>query len=123
MPDNDSTPTCVVPDTNVWISQNLLRSPSASALLFSLVRVRGLLGLPEIVEMELRKQALRIAREIREEIVHDTRQLGDLLGSSPNQLVDDQDLPTDDQINATVQGRLDALEKVVIRVPFTFEHA
>ena len=122
MTDNNSAP-CVVLDTNVWISQNLLRSPSASALLFSLLQAKGMLGFPEVVELEVRKQALRVARENRERIVQQVRHLSDMLGTSPNQLIDEQDLPTDDQITATVQERIVSLEKLLVRVPFTHEHA
>jgi hypothetical protein len=116
-------PNCVVLDTNVWISQNLLRSPATSALLFSMIRAGSLLGLPEVIELEIKKQALRAARELRNDIAQHTRQLGLLLGTPARHILDEEDLPTDEQILGAIQTRISALETMIVRIPFTHEHA
>jgi hypothetical protein len=58
---NVSKPICVVLDTNVWVHKtNLLRTALGAALINSLWRLEGLLGLPEVVEEEIAKNTVKL---------------------------------------------------------------
>lgn len=56
-PADDPRPICVVSDTNVWRSELLLRTARGVALLYKIRRSGGVLGMPEVIEREIVKQA------------------------------------------------------------------
>jgi hypothetical protein len=61
---NDSKPLCVVLDTNIWVYKtSLLRTALGAALINYLVRLKGVLGLPEVVEEEIVKQTAKFGAE------------------------------------------------------------
>ncbi len=112
---------CVVLDTNVWVyGTSLLRTALGAALTYSLVRLGGTLGLPEVVEMELVKHTVSEGKKSVEAIRAGVSRLSQLTGS-----VGDYShlLHTDDSLKAAAKQRLEVLEHLVERVPFTLDHA
>ena len=53
----------VVLDANVWVAERLLRSSIGNARLLSLTSSRALLGLPEVIEMEVNLVVLQRATQ------------------------------------------------------------
>jgi predicted nucleic acid-binding protein len=114
-------PICVVLDTNVWVYRTwLLRTALGAALTHSLVRSKGTLGVPEVVEMELVKHTVRAGKESVDAIMAGVSRLSRLTGS-----VGDYShlLQTEDSLEAAARQRLEALDHLIVRVPFTLEHA
>jgi hypothetical protein len=114
----DAPRTCVILDTNQWIQHLMLRSPTAAAVLYSLRQQDGVLGLPYVIEEELRRHAVDKGRRARDQVVSGLDALGRLLGSAPAPT-----LPGDDVLDRAASTRLDELAPFLVRVPFTFEQA
>jgi hypothetical protein len=123
--------TVVVLDTNVWRSELLLTSPLGEALVFALVQDQGTIGLPEIVELELKKHVVRAGMEASNQIQANldfiqriqtgrSRPESDLmfaLGLSFARY------PEEAEVARWIDRRLDALPFDLRRVPFTEGHA
>ncbi len=107
---------CVILDTNVWLSSILLRSELGKALLHSIHRAKGSLGLPEVVEMELvargSDMALRAAAKARSHISF----LEGILGARINMT-----LPKRDKLEEAVKARIQWLGPMIQRIPLTLE--
>lgn len=74
---------CVVVDTNQWISHLMLRSPTAAAVLYSLRQQRGVIGLPFVIEEELKRLAFVEGVRARDQITTGLDRLQRLVGSAP----------------------------------------
>ncbi len=112
------SPPCVVVDTNVWYSNLLLRSSLGPSLLYSLNRASGALGLPEVIESEIRKQLLGVGLQAAGRIQQSFREISAIMGSHSPYTV-----PTSDQIAAAIESRLVELDPLVVRVPLKLKHA
>lgn len=111
-------PICVLVDTNRWRSSLLLRTPAAAALMFAVSQAHGALGLPEVVEREVVKHGIELGWEARERVHKSLADIRALVGSTP-----EVRLPTDQQLTSAVASRLEDLEAVLLRVPFTVDVA
>ncbi len=114
-------PVCIVLDTSVWVSQAwLLRTALGAALTHSLVRLKGTLGLPEVVEMEIVKHTVKAGRESVDKINAEASKLSKLTGVVGDYM---HLLHTEDSLEAAAKKRLQELDYRIERVPFTFDHA
>lgn len=105
-------------DTNTWRSTQLLKDPRSAALLYALDSVGGKIGMPEVIEREVFKHGVAMGRLARESIEKNLRTIRALLGESPGVR-----LPTDQDFETVVNGRLAELEHLFHRVSFTAEIA
>jgi predicted nucleic acid-binding protein len=109
---------CVVLDTNIWRSSQLLSDPVSAALLYALESVGARLGMPEVIEREVFKHGIEMGRIARNQIEKNLRIIRALVGESPG-----IELPTDEMFESAVTRRLTALEGQFHRIPFTAEVA
>lgn len=96
----------------------LLRTPLGAALTNAVLRVDGLLGLPQIVEEEIIKHTVKAGSEAATQIRKNIEKVEMLVG-----WVDDFAVPTDETFKASAEERLRELEDLLKRVPFDFEQA
>ncbi len=109
---------CVVLDTNVLISKRLLRTPIGRALLSTLKRLNGKLGLPEVVESELLKNVVKVGFAAASKVSNNLETVQTLLGHPSS-----YKSPTKQDFQKSVNERLEELSDLIRRVPFGFEHA
>ena len=96
----------------------MLRTTMGSALLYTLNSAQHKLALPEVLEEEVYKQTERAASEAKEKIDRYFRDIQAIVGfHSP------YELPNEDKIRKSIAARFQELEKLLVRVPFTLEHA
>ncbi|HUT92301.1 MAG TPA: PIN domain-containing protein [Thermoguttaceae bacterium] len=116
--DNTGKPDCVVIDTNIWRSELLLKTPVGASFVYTLGRQRAFLGLPEVVEQELTRQIVEAGHLAAEALEKSSRTINTLTDSPfpPS-------IPTDAALEEKVVERLRHLESILVRVPFTLEHA
>ncbi len=103
---------CIVLDTNVWRESNCLRAPSAISLVDTGILLGAMIGLPEVVERELKILWRDDAEDSLEVAQRFERTIGRALS-----------LPTIEQIEHVLAGRLEELASLIVRVPLTIEHA
>jgi hypothetical protein len=112
-------PVCAVVDTSVWRAEPLLKTPMGLTLVYTLSRLKGFIGLPEVVEAELKVQIVEAGREAADKV------RGPLL--TLRTLTDDpflgRELPTPKTFETKVDERLEELSRVLAREAFTLEHA
>ncbi len=109
---------CVLLDTNAWRRNLLLRTAMGSAFLYTLNTSKYKLALPEVIEEEIYKHTERAAAEAKDKIVRNFRDIQAIIGShSP------YSLPDNETIKDSIADRFNELEKLLLRVPFTLEHA
>jgi hypothetical protein len=111
-------PLCVVLDTNVWLNNPLLKDPLGAALLFSIRRMRGYIGMPEVIEEEIIKNVVKTGVKAVESINTAYRKVLILMGSA-----DDYQVPSEAELEESAKSRLQELDSLLRRVPFTLEHA
>lgn len=116
----EQKPICVVIDTNIWCQDSnlLLKTAMGSALLYILKQSNGKIGLPEIIEEEIIRNTVKIGIESVEAISKNFETIKLLMS-----FIKPYELPEKDQIEAVVIERLAELEELIIRIPFTLEHA
>ncbi len=108
----------VVLDSNIWMEHQLLRSRLGAALIHKLIQAKGKIGLPEIVEMELKSRVREIAKNAFDGIHRHGRALQNLSGHTVRLT-----LPKEEQLGDGTQLRLEELKNLVLRLPFKIEHA
>ncbi len=118
-PHGSGKPICVVVDTCVWRAEPLLKTPLGVTLVYSVSRRGDVIGLPEVVELELKKQIVEAGLEAADKArgpLHILRTLVDdhFLGTH---------LPTRDKLSKSVDKRIAQLDPVLVREPFTLQHA
>ena len=111
-------PDCVVIDSNIWRSELLLKTPVGVSLVYTLGRQHGFIGLPEVVQGELTRQILEVGNEAAQSLEKSSRIINTLT-DSPFPAV----IPTDADLEQKVADRLGELGPILVRVPFTLEHA
>jgi hypothetical protein len=109
---------CVVIDTNIWRSELLLKTPVGMSFIYTLGRQQWRLALPEVVERELAKQIVEAGLGAVEHANKESRIVATLTGLPPWLL--SQKASDFEQI---VNTRLSELTPILVRVPFTIEHA
>lgn len=111
-------PVCVLLDTNTWRRNLLLRTSMGSAFLYTLNTAKHKLGLPEVIEEEVYKHTELAASDAKDKIERNFRDIQAIVGfHSP------YELPNDEAIKGSITERFCELEKLLVRVPFTLNHA
>jgi hypothetical protein len=118
-PQDSPKPICAVVDTSIWRAEPLLKTPLGVTLVYTLHRRGGVVGLPEIVELELKGQIVEAGLDAANRAsgpLHMLRTLTDdpFLGTR---------VPCEDKLREKVQERITQLDPVLVREPFTIEHA
>lgn len=111
-------PVCIVLDTNIWRKNLLLRTGLGSAFLYTVNRGKYKIGLPEIIEDEVVLHTENAAKEAIEKIDKSFRELQSVMGTHSKYT-----LPNDKQISESIISRFSELEELIVRIPFTLEHA
>jgi hypothetical protein len=116
----DPKPFFVVIDTNIWIQDSslLLNTVMGSALLYILKQSNGKIGLPEIIEEELTRNTVNNGIEAVEAINKNFKTIEIIMGSRPS-----YEGPNKAKFETGVKQRLRELSDLIVRIPFTFEHA
>src|SRR5262245_40313303 len=114
----EGKPGCVVIDTNIWRSSLLLKTPIGQSLIYALQRQGGRIGLPEVIEAELRDQVVQAGLDAADKLREQSRIVNTLTDSPFPAPV-----PTRPELEKKVKERLTELASILARVPFTFEHA
>lgn len=108
----------VVFDTNIWKSALYFRSPMGSAVRHFLRKNGTVVGLPEVIELEVRRW---VRADIGEAIVSITKS-EDRLRSIMGKL-NEVKLPSPEQIDQFVETVTDGFEPQLLRLPFDLEGA
>ena len=111
-------PDCVVLDTNIWRSALLLKTQMGQSLIYVLQRQGGRIGLPEVIEAELTAQVVEVGVEAAKKLENLSR-IVNVLTDSPFPAT----VPTEAEFEKKVEEKLAELASILVRVPFTFEHA
>src|SRR5712691_8402588 len=111
-------PDCVVIDTNIWRSDLLLKTPVGTALVYTLARQSGFIGLPEVVKKELPKQIVEEGLNAAEKL----KNLSQII-TTLTDLPFFSSLPTERDLEQIVDARIAELAPILLPVPFTLEHA
>jgi PIN domain-containing protein len=114
----DDVPFYVVLDANVWVAERLLLSSLGSAVLFSLTGAHALIGLPEVVESEVKSVLTAQAEEAVEGVRKNTHLLGQL--SRQREM---HHVPTSEAIQEGMEQRWAELGGILKRIPFSLEQA
>lgn len=108
----------VILDANAWVAERLLRSSIGSALLLGLTSSHALLGLPEVIEMEVNRVILLQAAEHTETLRKSANFLRQISGQHGL-----HEIPTLEGIKEGLQHRWGELNGLLERHPFTLELA
>jgi hypothetical protein len=111
-------PTILLLDANVWISELMLKSFPGASLVDLLSPSAGKILLPEIVERELNQGILRQAQSSGKKATDEIGWLKRLIGQELNFVP-----PSSAIVEKAIKTGLQALEPLLIRTKFTFEHA
>src|SRR4051812_28199447 len=108
---------CVVLDANIWVSQLLLNSSIGAAFLYRLRKIQGVIGLPEVVEMEVMTQVLRKGREARDTVQQNLANIRSLVGETQ-----ELKLPSDGEFTRAIEERFSTLSRLIERIPINPSH-
>src|SRR5438270_4801456 len=114
----ESKQLCAVTDTNIWRSQLLLKTTLGAALVYAVRKRNGVVGLPEVVEMEIRKHIIKAGREAAAQVVEGLETIKVLMGQCPV-----CELPGAAAFEQAVDRRLEEMKHFLVRVAFTIGHA
>src|SRR5438105_11400294 len=117
-PQHDPKIACIVLDTNIWRSQLLLKTNLGIALLHYVRQMGARIGLPEIVEQEVKKQIVLAGEEAKDLVKQGLSTIEVLIGSRPDYL-----LPDVLELEKAVEERFREMESFLARVSFSLEHA
>lgn len=116
---HQDAPYCLVLDANAWIAERLLQSAVGNAVLYAVAANGAVIGLPEIVEMEvhrvLKSEAIKATAALRRHV--------DLLRQLSGHQGTFYPVPTEKAIHDGIARRWEELGGVLVRAPFTFEQA
>jgi hypothetical protein len=108
---------CVVLDANIWVRQMLLNSSLGAAFLYQLRAASAVIGLPEVVEMEVMARIVDEAKEARGAVERNLAKIRSLVGET-----DEINLPSDKGLQAAVQARFSTLDEFILRTAITPSH-
>ncbi|MGH7814459.1 MAG: PIN domain-containing protein [Candidatus Binataceae bacterium] len=114
----EGIPYYVILDANVWIAERLLQSSLGSATLFNLTRSHALIGLPEIVEIEVKSVLTQQAEKAAEDLRKNARLLRQLSGQRAWHVV-----PTSEAVQEGMQQRWAELCGILRPLPLSLEQA
>ena len=120
VPKDSPKPICVVVDTSVWRAELLLKTPLGVTLVYTMHRQGGVIGLPEVVERELKAQIIEAGFEAADKA---GGPVPACFGPLPTIPFFSIPIPTRKQLSEKVDERLAQLAPVLTREPFTLEHA
>jgi hypothetical protein len=115
---SQDAPYCVVLDANVWVAERLLQSSIGSAVLYAIAGANALIGLPEVVEIEVNGVLRNMAEKAVAGIGRDSSLLRQLSGQQLKYVA-----PTTLAIREGIEHRWKQLDGVLIRIPFTHDQA
>jgi len=110
-------PICVVVDTNIWRKTFLLRDSQGSALLYNINQCEGKLGIPEIIDLEIRSVLLRTGKKARNDINSNLGVINLIMGYHKT-----YNLPSEQELHAAIEGRIMELQNISHYVEITIEH-
>jgi len=96
----------------------LLRSILGAAFLYVVYQNDTLIGLPEVVELEIKKHSRKYGTKATEEIKKNYSIIEKLISSR-----DEYDLPSAEDFEQAVDDRLEELKNKIFKIPFKFSHA
>jgi PIN domain len=108
----------IIFDTNVWLSELALNSPSGAAVRFYVQQHRATVVIPEVVRLELERNLTRMLGELAERIRSSHKQLLAVFGNLREVV-----LPTSDQIQEKVAEILSHIDVPTREIPFTLDAA
>lgn len=108
----------VVFDTNIWLSELGLRSPTAAAARFYLKHRGARVAIPEVIRLEVEQNLTSRLMKHIEDIRADYRQLLTAFGTL-REIV----LPNEDQVRQKIPELFESMQVERIDVPFTLESA
>lgn len=109
----------VVLDTNVWVySSDLLRAPLGASFLFWLRQASGVIGYPKVVDLEVRKHALKRLRGAVEQVHQGYASIRKLYGEH-----EEFQLPAEADLESAVDRRMEELNEFIDPVDFSINHA
>jgi hypothetical protein len=111
----DDRQICIVLDTNVWLSDHLLRSRLGASLVHAVVQLKAAIGLPEVVERELKP---RWTDRVREELKR-VRGLERTLLAMAGRGDEPSSLPSEKELLDVHDKRLHELDMLLVRWPAT----
>lgn len=109
---------CVVLDTNSWISNMLLRTPLGRSLVFAIIQLEAVIGLPDVVKRELPARWRDLAHTNLTKARDSQQTISGMTGGKF-----ESTLPEEDGLFALCEQRLQELNKLLAPVPMTIEHA
>src|SRR3990172_2879095 len=106
--------TCVVLDTNIWVSSRILRDPMGATLLYYINMMKGKIGMPEVIENEIIKNVTRLGINACDEINNNYRLVQMIMGK-----ITGYDTPNESELRIAIEKRLKELDTFFERVIFT----
>jgi hypothetical protein len=101
---------CVLPDTNVWVAEEMFTSAVGEALIYALAKDGGYVLLPEIIEMEVEHTLMRRAKKAITDMRHGAGLLARLARKSMP-----IPLPNDTAISGAIANRWKELSSSIKR--------
>ena len=108
----------VVLDTNAWVSDFGLRTGTGAALIHTLRLRDGVIGFPEVVELELRPKLIALGEAAAERVRRSLDDIQKVLGHRP-----DPEMPSKDDLAGAISDWLSNLESLLVRVRITEDMA
>ncbi len=103
---------CIVLDSNIWISNLLLRTPISSALIYGIVQEKGKICLPDVVGREIAIHTKRRGLEILNDALKNITKLNYFNDGAKSAI---NDLPDKEQISKALSIRLVELDNIIFR--------
>lgn len=118
-------PVCVIVDTSVWRAEPLLKTPLGVSLVYNVSRRGGFIGLPEIVERELKQQIIEAGLEAATKAEGHLQRLHTIMndGFINAVLLQYTADGVTEKLSQKVDERIAELSSILVREPFTFAHA
>ena len=112
-------PFVVLIDTNILIyDTKLLKTSFSAAVFYVLKKKNGKIGMPEVLEYELKKHLQKHIMDAIEGINKGYRDLESLMGYR-----DDYKVPKDEEVEKRFTERMEEIKEYTIPMSFTIEHA
>lgn len=105
-------------DTNVWLSEFVLNSPSGAAVRFFIRRNKATVAVPEVVRLEVERNLRRLLVEMLDSIRNNHRKLLAYFGSLPEMA-----LPNETEINDSLSNVFGRIDVPLRELPFSLEVA
>ena len=103
---------CIVLDSNIWISNLLLRTPICSALIYGIVQEKGKICLPDVVGREIAFHTERRGLEILNNALTNITKLSYFDDGAKSAI---NDLPDKEKISRALLNRLGELGDIIFR--------